>query len=75
MQEPEQGQGQCEKELHAMATSLYSTHTPQTFAFCPLISDVLQGCLLIAKTQVLQAQRFQLFVLRETSERIQHPFP
>lgn len=30
---------------------------------------------LIARSQVLQAPRFWFFVLRETSERIQHPFP
>lgn len=30
---------------------------------------------LIARSRVLQAQRFWFFVLRETSDRLQHPFP
>lgn len=76
MQEPEQGQDQRGEEPRAVATSQYSTppyikylhfaHSSQMFS---------KDAYLIARSQVLQAQRFWFFVLRETSERIQHPFP
>lgn len=76
MQEPEQAHGQHREELWAVATSQYSTPVHAKYLHFARSSQMFsKDAYLIARSRVLQAQRFQFFVLRETSERIQHPFP
>lgn len=64
------------EEPWATATSQYSTPTHAKYlCFARSPQMFSKEAYLIANSQVLQAQGFWFFVLRETSERIQHPFP